>query len=370
MKPLAYLIVLLLTSAAFAEDGKVFVKSEPLGAIISLKAGDEKALGKTPGVIVVPQGKQVLLLKLAGYKDAELEVDVKGTAILKPDAVVLEKLALQMDIIFPEEGWRVFVDKKSVNDTAGKLAISPCTVMLTLGAHDISLAKDGFADITQKADVKEIGAIEINAKPAKGVSLLLKADDKSGPVAAKVGDKTPAAKPGEQPGAEPKIKLVFSRCEYGSNDKRVDLTSTMQEIFDKDQYAVLDAKGFADPAPGRPKFMTAVFQFNGQTFNEKLREGESVVIPKIFRDGALMPTASKEFKVVAARWGAGKIWQDVTAQLDIKDTVTPFSFGHMGDPLNGTHKTLAVWFDFQGRRYCSFCYDTAPGQMMTLLPKK
>ena len=169
--------ILLITFGIIAEDGKVFVKTDPPGALVFLKDG-EKTLGKTAGIIPVPQGKQTLILKLTGFKDAELEVNVQGTSIIKPDPVTLEKRQSQIDVIFAEEGWRVFIEKKSVNDAAGKIALTPCTVALAIGPHELSLAKSGFADLSQKIEVKENGTVEVNGKPVKGVSALLKSDDK------------------------------------------------------------------------------------------------------------------------------------------------------------------------------------------------
>lgn len=160
---------------AFAEDGKVFIKTEPAGADVALVVeGAQKALDKKTSVLVqVPQGEQSFILTLAGYKPAMLKVDVKGTGITKPDIVSLEKLTVETDIVF-DEGWSVYVDKQPTKDKDGKPAITPCTLNLPTGQREIALVKDGFADIVQKTEIKDKGALEIKGKPVKGVSNFIK----------------------------------------------------------------------------------------------------------------------------------------------------------------------------------------------------
>lgn len=173
MKYLVPALCMLFCMAVFAEDGKVFLKSDPAGAEVFLVETDAeqkitmKSLDKkTATLLQLPQGKQKLLLKLVGYKDATVEVDVAGTAILKPDVIKLEKPTVDVDLIF-EDGWTVFIDKQSAKDKTGKLAVTPCTISLPCGTLDVTLSKNGFEDIKQKLTVDKSTAITIVGKPKK-----------------------------------------------------------------------------------------------------------------------------------------------------------------------------------------------------------
>lgn len=170
-----FALLIMFCIPAFAEDGKVFIKTEPAGADVALVVdGAQKALDKkTAALVQVPQGQQSFILTLAGYKPAMLKVDVKGTGITKPDIVALEKLTVETDIVF-DEGWAVYIDKQPAKDKDSKPAITPCTLNLAAGSREITLVKDGFADIIQKAEIKENGAVEIKGKALKGVSALTK----------------------------------------------------------------------------------------------------------------------------------------------------------------------------------------------------
>lgn len=230
MRTAVTLILMAMSFALFAEeDGKVFVKSEPAGADLFLLVdnGDEttteKALDKkTSALVQIPQGKHVLILKLAGFVNAKLEVDVKGTAILKPDVVKMEKPTADIDLVF-EEGWQVFANKLPIKDKHGNPAVTPCTVTFVLGSIDIAFAKEGFSDISQKIDVKENGAVEVKGKTVKGTSKFL--------TVATPNVKTP--KPAEASLAKD-AKAVCSNIGWGSVDHILDgkIGDQMNGVFD------------------------------------------------------------------------------------------------------------------------------------------
>jgi len=167
-------------------DGKVFVKSEPPGAMICLVTPGAAAMDtkkQTPAVVELPLGRQTLGLRLQGYKPAFLPVDVDGKGIAKPETVKLEAATVGIDIIF-EEGWQVFVDGKRASNADGKFTLTPCTVELSLGGHELGLAKESFKDIRQKVEVAGDGikdkaglassSLEVKAKPEKGAGTLAK----------------------------------------------------------------------------------------------------------------------------------------------------------------------------------------------------
>jgi len=167
-------------------DGKVFVKSEPPGAAICLVTAGREAMDtkkQTPAVVELPLGRQTVGLWLKGYKPAYLPVDVDGKEIAKPEAVKLEVATVAIDVLF-EEGWQVFVDGQRARSAGGKSSLTPCTVELPLGGHEIGLAKEGFRDIRQKVEVTQDGvkegggparsSLEVKAKPEKGAGTLAK----------------------------------------------------------------------------------------------------------------------------------------------------------------------------------------------------
>lgn len=166
-------IVLILTTAFISagEDGKVFLKSEPIGAEVFLIAGDDgkelKSLGKTAGIFKLPEGKNKLLLRLANYADTFTEIEVKGTAIMKPDAIALEAITYSVDVVFAEEGWKILIDKVAQTED-GKLVTTPATVKAPAGKHEIRLSKDGFKDIVKNIDVMKNQVLDILDKPIVG----------------------------------------------------------------------------------------------------------------------------------------------------------------------------------------------------------
>lgn len=164
-------------------DGKAFIKSEPPGAAIILVTPDGGHLDtdkKTPALLQLPVGQQTLKLRLKGFSENSVQVTINGAAIARPEAVMLDPLTISIDIFF-DEGWRVYVDSREAKIQNGKND-TPCTAELPLGAHDLGLAKTGYADIHQRIEVTETGiklakgfgkGIEIKAQSVKGVSKLL-----------------------------------------------------------------------------------------------------------------------------------------------------------------------------------------------------
>lgn len=175
---MSLLIVILAVACGAAEDGKVYVQTDPAGATITLvieAAGQKDTYKefekKTPALVQVPQGEHRLLLTLDGYKSSMLNVDVAGVAINKPDVVKLAPATVALDVVFSQDGWSVLVDKKPVKDSSSKPAIAPCTIPVQKGKHEIVLAKEGFVDMTTQVEVAADMALDIDKiglKPIKG----------------------------------------------------------------------------------------------------------------------------------------------------------------------------------------------------------
>ena len=176
------------------KTGKAYIKSDPPGASIFLGDGalTPRDTGKkTSAIVELPEGKQVLVLSLVGYDNASIEVFVDSEkGIAKPETVVLSKPAKptrSVDILFvlsdeqkkakiPDDGWLVSIDGKPALDAAGQAALTPCTVKLNIGKHDVLLSKDGFKDVLFKGEIGEkTGSVEVKGKVEK--STVIKKDD-------------------------------------------------------------------------------------------------------------------------------------------------------------------------------------------------
>jgi hypothetical protein len=172
---LGTLMLLLCLSAWGGEEGKVYVQSVPSGAEIFLNGDEEpKALNaKTPGMVKLPYGPAVLVLRKEGFADAKIQV-VSGAAISKSEVVKLQLPQVEVDVLSAEPGWRLFRGGQPLKDKAGKTAVTPCTILLPKGRSTLGLAKEGFVDITERVTVDEkTEMFEVKAKPRKGRSRLL-----------------------------------------------------------------------------------------------------------------------------------------------------------------------------------------------------
>ena len=91
-------------------------------------------------------------------------------------------------------------------------------------------------------------------------------------------------------------------------------------------------------------------------FEQFLREGNVETIPPVPKEGLSVPEATEQFRVVAARYGAGVTWIDVTANVArlVSDPQKPFNFNASAvadDERRKTCHALVVWFDYQHLRY-------------------
>jgi len=162
-----YLVAVVLFSfLACAEDGKVYVKTDPAGAEITLVNGEGEnqkleALGKTPSLVKVPLGKVKLIFTLKEHRSTSLELDIKDTAIQKPDVVKMIAIMYNVDVLYKEEGWNIWSDGK---DTGKK---TPDTIELPFGDHKVTIKKEGFKDINKDVKIDNKATVEIADESVK-----------------------------------------------------------------------------------------------------------------------------------------------------------------------------------------------------------
>lgn len=143
------------------DKGKVFIRSNPTGAVVKLK---DKTLGTTPCMIALPVGKHVVKLTKVAYRDKLVNLDVKDTSILKPAVVQLQNAMCRVDVIFlEEEGWEIYVDGKPYKEK-GKTLTAPATIKVTAGDHRIELRK---GDKVRGVDVPAIDGMIMDMKKVK-----------------------------------------------------------------------------------------------------------------------------------------------------------------------------------------------------------
>lgn len=174
------IFVMLAASAAWSADGRVYVTSEPDGANVYVvktvngNTTEEATPGATPLMVTLDVRVEPyeLILRKDGFKEKRFSIQVGKAAIIKPPAQKMDPATRNVDVIYEEDGWQVFVDGKAVNDVEGNVAKTPCTIQLPEGAKDVAIAKEGFND--QNMKIGEPGnALEFKGKPWRGQSRVL-----------------------------------------------------------------------------------------------------------------------------------------------------------------------------------------------------
>ncbi|MEI7837874.1 MAG: hypothetical protein WCK05_15845, partial [Planctomycetota bacterium] len=166
-----------------------------------------------------------------------------------------------------------------------------------------------------------------------------------------------AAAPGRTTG-----EVVIVKATYGIPGvpwAQLDVTSSLQRAIPKDPFVVIqpDNRVFGDPAVGQYKRLLVEYRCGDNRGKLNLAEADVAVIPPIPVMGVRLSGASKELTIVAARFGSGLTWFDVTRQAAalVTDPDKPFCCPNFGQASNlwseGQKKRLAIWFDYQGTRY-------------------
>ncbi|MGI6418556.1 MAG: hypothetical protein ACOX1P_23150 [Thermoguttaceae bacterium] len=153
-------------------------------------------------------------------------------------------------------------------------------------------------------------------------------------------------------------EVTILHAVYGGRTKVVDVTEKVQQAYARDKFAPIQAdhRVFGDPIPGNQKELDLLFRYNVRRVSLRLSPQQVVVLPPVAPGGTRVPDASREFRIVAARYGAGLTWIDVTEPLKtaLEDPTKPLKLdGRWAgkDPWHGIQKRFAVWFDYRGRRF-------------------
>jgi hypothetical protein len=174
------------------------------------------------------------------------------------------------------------------------------------------------------------------------------------------------------PSQRPSRKVTITKAKFSAGSKTFDLVRVLQEAFDKNPYTPIRCDDYlvaGENTLGQAKSMVLEGTIEGQALKETLKDGEVFVFPRIPTDGAASPKASQRFAIIEAQFGVGVNWVDVTDNLRSKlsDPYTTIQDSIVKiDPFPGKVKTLAVVFEFRGRRYLRWLSD---GDSMSLLRK-
>ena len=171
------------------------------------------------------------------------------------------------------------------------------------------------------------------------------------------GDENPAPPPETAPGVR------LTSASYGTGGATKDVTQLVQKVLEKDPFTPIqpDNRSFGDPASGRAKRLTLQYTVDGKAHSVSLNEKEVTPFPPWPAEGKTVPDAAVDFQIVAVRYGAGLTWQDVTSlvrgRLRHPAEEIHWAGVAVGDPWHGVRKRIAVWFDYQGKRYCKLFYE-------------
>lgn len=153
-------------------------------------------------------------------------------------------------------------------------------------------------------------------------------------------------------------------ADYGAGNQRQDVTNTLRRLVNGPNFKVTNTNMGANPAPGQNKTLRIVARDSGGTVRDFYYKEGAIVNSKMFaggpnsgRPGWGNPPAGNPntLRIVSAKWGAARQFQDVTNRLQsmvrnnrLSVKVTPQNMG--GDPIHGTSKTLTVVYQYQGRQ--------------------
>ena len=165
--------------------------------------------------------------------------------------------------------------------------------------------------------------------------------------------------------------LTITQATYGAGNRTVDVTSLLQSRVQRDQLD-FDVPGtlLGDPAPGLLKELVVSYQWNGQTREARVRDGERLRLPVDQVTAPAPVPVATGLKIVSAQYGSGTRVTDVTALLASRIAadrlvvlVENNNLG--GDPARGADKVLNVVYEWNGQRYSASAKE---GQTLRLPP--
>jgi hypothetical protein len=147
------------------------------------------------------------------------------------------------------------------------------------------------------------------------------------------------------------------RAEYGTGSRWVDVTSRVQSLVRGDSLnfrAGNDALGL-DPVPEHVKALRLqVRDQRGRTKQLTFREGETVNL-LVIRGNHPGGGGWDRLQINRAQYGSGNRTMDVTGRLmaQVQNNQVSLRVGNDsmgGDPAEGRHKALTVWYTYNGRQ--------------------
>lgn len=167
-------------------------------------------------------------------------------------------------------------------------------------------------------------------------------------------------------------RVVIVQATLYSSQKRQDVTALVQAMVDKDEFRAITGCSKAivnvDIDFGEHKRLGIAYRCGNQAFTADLGEDEPAIIPPVPAEGIRIK-GSQDFEIVAARFGAGVKWMDVTSQIKelVRDPGTPFRYTRKmagQDPAPGSHKFLVVWFNYRGLRFTQVVPDRGTSALL------
>lgn len=156
----------------------------------------------------------------------------------------------------------------------------------------------------------------------------------------------------------PLLGIEIVKASYGSGGNQRDVTGLLTWLLRRDPFMPIQADHSltGDPCHGWRKRLAVVYRQGNEQKSISLQEWDVGTVPSLPSQGLIVPRASRKFRILAARYGAGLRWADVTPI--VRDLVTnptqPFEFGidQAGcDPCKGSQKSVVIWFDDHGKRF-------------------
>lgn len=156
----------------------------------------------------------------------------------------------------------------------------------------------------------------------------------------------------------PLLGIEIVKASYGSGGNQRDVTGLLTWLLRRDPFMPIQADHSltGDPCRGWRKRLAVVYRQGTEQKSIALQEWDVGTIPALPAQGLIVPRASRKFRILAARYGAGLRWADVTSIVRdlVTDPTQPFEFGidQAGrDPCKGSKKSVVIWFDDHGKRF-------------------
>ena len=167
---------------------------------------------------------------------------------------------------------------------------------------------------------------------------------------------------GKSKTAPPKAKrgdIKITKALFGVPGKQVDVAERLQKAIGNAAFVAIqaDERVLGDPAQFEPKRLVVTGQMGANRFSLDLARSEVAPLPNFPTEGLRITGASSDFSIVAARYGAGAAWIDMTEAIAklIHDTTTVFDASEfrkdLPDPWTGIEKHFVIWFDNGGLKY-------------------